>query len=318
MWLPAFDAQGSAHEFWASVKFTGPAFVNGSKGPDRLLVDRVFVVKPRGANDIAAKKTVLKKSNAKAPKPIECEGAWRAHCQGVATDGRHIYWSFTVALVKTDMNGRLVAKTEIPNGHMGDLCHKDGKVYIGINNKTRADGTRTGDEVWVYDAATLKREAVHPTPQTIWCNNGIEWCGNSWWIIGNLSQDGIYNYVWEYSSDFRFKCCHPIASGWTNLGVQTICLAGNEMLFGCYGGYNSKGEGVPECIFGVDVKKLTAPYRSSERPPILPISRRDNINAGEGLVVIGGRIWYARGVKRGKTSNGSVLWSAKLLPGRVL
>ena len=46
MWLPCFGTPAEEREFWATVKFTGPAFVTGSTAPNRALVDRVFIVKP--------------------------------------------------------------------------------------------------------------------------------------------------------------------------------------------------------------------------------------------------------------------------------
>lgn len=66
---------------------------------------------------------------------IVCEGAYPFHLQGAATDGTNIFWSFTTVLVKTDRNGKVLAKDEISRdqGHMGDLCCRDGKVFVGMN-----------------------------------------------------------------------------------------------------------------------------------------------------------------------------------------
>lgn len=109
---------------------------------------------------------------------IACEGIYPLHPQGAATDGTNVYWSFTRVFVKTDFKGKILAKDTIDYGHMGDLCYHDGKIYVGMNMSSKWEGktrVRTGDEVWQYDAATLKREKEIPTPQTIFCNNGIEW-----------------------------------------------------------------------------------------------------------------------------------------------
>jgi hypothetical protein len=120
------------------------------------------------------------------PGRITLEGNdFRAHVQGVCTDGTNIYWSMTYDLVKTDMSGRELARYS-DKFHMGDLCWHNGRIYVGVN-RTAERGTRRGDEVWVFEPGKLERVKTYPTPQTIWCNNGIEWCGNSWWIIGNLS-----------------------------------------------------------------------------------------------------------------------------------
>lgn len=44
-WLPCFSPSHEEREFWISIKFTGPAHVAGSKEPNRILYDRLFVVK---------------------------------------------------------------------------------------------------------------------------------------------------------------------------------------------------------------------------------------------------------------------------------
>ena len=44
-WIPAFVPRVEEHEFWLSLKFTGPSFVKDAKGPDRIYYDRFFIVK---------------------------------------------------------------------------------------------------------------------------------------------------------------------------------------------------------------------------------------------------------------------------------
>ena len=114
------------------------------------------------------------------PTEIRCEGEYPWHLQGVATDGTNIYWTFTTVLVKTDRAGKVQAKHEIARkeGHMGDLCCRDGKVYVGMN-LGYVKGCRVGDEVWEYDASELKLLKKYPTPEAVWCNNGLEFYGRS-------------------------------------------------------------------------------------------------------------------------------------------
>ena len=52
---------------------------------------------------------------------IEPERCGRGHIQGIATDGRHIYWSFTKTLFETDWNGKVLAERE-GKMHFGDPC----------------------------------------------------------------------------------------------------------------------------------------------------------------------------------------------------
>ncbi|MCQ2392903.1 MAG: hypothetical protein MJ249_01335 [Kiritimatiellae bacterium] len=66
---------------------------------------------------------------------IVCEGAYGGHLQGVCTDGTNIWWSFTVEIVKTDLSGKVLVSRKA-RSHQGDLCVKDGVVYVAaINGK---------------------------------------------------------------------------------------------------------------------------------------------------------------------------------------
>jgi len=44
-WIPSFEPRVEEREFWVSAKFTGPAFVKGAQGPNRIFYDRFFIVK---------------------------------------------------------------------------------------------------------------------------------------------------------------------------------------------------------------------------------------------------------------------------------
>ena len=45
-WLQTLGADPEVREVWLSVKFTGPKYVKGSKSPNRVSYERVFLVKP--------------------------------------------------------------------------------------------------------------------------------------------------------------------------------------------------------------------------------------------------------------------------------
>lgn len=227
---------------------------------------------------------------------IRCEGTYRYHLQGVATDGTNVFWSFTTDLVKTDRSGRVLCKDTIQrtDGHMGDLCYKDGLLYVGMNRGKTKEGWRVGDEVWVYDAATLKLLKKHPTPETVWDNNGLEWCDGFFWVISGAPKMFECNMVFKYSPDFHFCEARLIDSGWTHLGVQTICKYRDLMLFGCYGTDKPKEKAHKSCTFVVDTKALTAPP-SRERPGIIPIRKRFDSYTSGGMLVMDDRLWIACG-----------------------
>ena len=72
-------------------------------------------------------------------------GCWKTgHCQGIAVDARreYIYYSFTTALVKTDMQGNLVGTVTGLLGHLGCIAYNDGdgRVYGSLEYKNDAIG----------------------------------------------------------------------------------------------------------------------------------------------------------------------------------
>ena len=64
----------------------------------------------------------------------------------------------------------------------------------------------------------------------------MEWHDGRFFIVGGLPETHTANYVYEYSESFEFRKRHVIESGWTHLGIQTVCR-GNDgtWWFGCYG-----------------------------------------------------------------------------------
>ncbi|WP_320067988.1 hypothetical protein [Micromonospora sp. RTGN7] len=81
-------------------------------------------------------------------------GSWpTSHVQGVAVDRRRgvIYWSFTEALVRTNLTGRVLGTVTGITGHLGDLDldPRDGRVYGSLEYRSAGafyvaifDGTR--------------------------------------------------------------------------------------------------------------------------------------------------------------------------------
>lgn len=76
---------------------------------------------------------------AKLPAHID-GGAWEAgHVQGIAIDkkNKHMYFSYTDTLVKTDLDGNVIGTVSGFTGHLGDLAYnpKDGRVYGSLEYK---------------------------------------------------------------------------------------------------------------------------------------------------------------------------------------
>ena len=97
---------------------------------------------------------------------IKLEGDYRNHLQDVWHDGRHLYWAHTTSLLKTGMDGRIVARADVNEHHAG-LEVRDGRVYLAVCVMQSKTGGRTLPSsrvtVNVYDAETLKLLEEHVT-----------------------------------------------------------------------------------------------------------------------------------------------------------
>ena len=72
-------------------------------------------------------------------------GNWDyGHCQGIAIDTarKYLYYSFTTALIKTDLGGNLIGSVTGLMGHLGciDFCDSDGRVYGSLEYKNDVIG----------------------------------------------------------------------------------------------------------------------------------------------------------------------------------
>lgn len=214
--------------------------------------------------------------NAEQPfRAIRCEGAYSGHLQGVCTDGQHgIYWSFTDVLVKTDDEGRIVKRVGVASHH-GDLCHRDGRIYVAVNlGEFNKPAGHADSWVYVYDADTLAEIARHAVPQVVHGAGGIALGGGRFLVVGGLPGGINENYLYEYDASLVFKNRHVLASGHTLMGIQTAEFADGQWWFGCYG--------VPKVLLRAD---------DSCR-----LSGRWTFDASLGIVGLGeGRFLIARG-----------------------
>ncbi len=171
---------------------------------------------------------------------FSCAGSYSGHLQGIALEpGTAVYWSFTVALVKTDLKGRILTSIEVP-GHHGDLTFHDGKVYVAVN--LGAFNREAGEaDSWVYEYDTgLNLLARHTIPEVVHGAGGMTWCDGHFFVVGGLPKGYTENYIYEYTGDFSFVRRHVIPSGFTLMGIQTADYHDGLFWFGCYGKPNNK------------------------------------------------------------------------------
>lgn len=174
------------------------------------------------------------------PGEIVCEGQYPRHLQGIAGNGVDtLYWSFTDTLVKTDANGHILAKVDVPYHH-GDLCLVEDRLYVAWARKFNQPA---GDDahVYVYDAGDLSLLEIIPLPEVPFGAGGIAHHDGRFIVVGGLPEGYEENYVYEYTADFEHVVTHVIPSGYTRLGIQTACCHDGSWWFGCYRAEGTKG-----------------------------------------------------------------------------
>lgn len=166
-------------------------------------------------------------------KSFFCEGEYKGHLQGMTTDGKSIWWSFTVAIVKTDAEGKIIAETKADN-HQGDLCWHDGKIYVAVNRGAFNRETGHKDFIYVFDADTLELLQKHPILDEYGHGAGaIAYHDGYLWLTGGLPKGHENNIVCQYTLDLKLVKRHLIPH-YTNMGVQTINFAFGRWWFGVY------------------------------------------------------------------------------------
>ena len=190
-------------------------------------VDRIYTDHPQ---------RLLAFKAAQAFRDAPCEGTYKCHLQGICTDGRSaIYWSWTDALLKTDLHGRVLKHLPAVR-HYGDLCFHDGKVFVAVNLGEFNKPAGSADSwVYVFDGDNLTELARHPLREVVHGAGGIAYRDGRFIVVGGLPKGVDRNYLYEYDERFKFRKRHVLDSGYTLMGIQTAAWANGSWWFGCYG-----------------------------------------------------------------------------------
>ena len=124
---------------------------------------------------------------------------------------------------------------KVPSHH-GDLCYKDGKIYVAVNlGKFNQPEGQADNWIFIYDATTLQELQRQAVPEVVHGAGGIAFNNGKFIVVGGLVPGSNENYLYEYTEDFNFVQRHVLASGYTLMGIQTITYHDGHFWFGCYG-----------------------------------------------------------------------------------
>ena len=166
---------------------------------------------------------------------INCPGEYPGHLQGIATDGKSIYWSFSSCVVRTDLRGGFLAKAKVPF-HGGDPCWYGERLYVPVGsdfNRERPKGKKSNEWIYEFDSA-LKLVKKHRLVKFQYGAGGIAAHNGRFFVVGGRPPKISGNAVWEYDSRFKPVRRHPVAFD-SEMGIQTINRAFGRWYLGCYG-----------------------------------------------------------------------------------
>ncbi len=83
------------------------------------------------------------------------------------------------------------------DNHHGDLCFRDGKLYVAVNLGKFNDPDGNADSwVYVYDAESLKELARHETQEVLYGAGGIGYRDGHFFVVGGFLLSQRWQAVW--------------------------------------------------------------------------------------------------------------------------
>ncbi len=175
------------------------------------------------------------------------------HAQGMCATSNAFFFSFHNQVVKTDWRGRFLKRVEaVPHG--GDICHWNGRVYVGAWEPPKKKGEKGCTAIRVYDAETLNlvKERRMPEWQNaadgITCLDGVIILGMGMKDWGG-SDEGHSNYYGKFDAETLEPIGDPFL---VDHGEESTCGAQNittdgKYIYSCY--YTSdEAAGTPNFI----------------------------------------------------------------------
>ncbi|MBQ7189555.1 MAG: hypothetical protein IJR99_09100 [Kiritimatiellae bacterium] len=168
---------------------------------------------------------------------INCPGTFTGHLQDVCTDGEFLYWAHTVAIVKSDLTGKQVARVEVPE-HNAGIAALDGLLYVAVCPLADLDHPKQDYpvQVWIYDAKTLALKEKKVLPQkdragslAVTPNGFIVGCLRGKNLTKRQVRVHLYDRQFKYIESRIIECPRII-----NLGTEVIKYRDGHYWFAMY------------------------------------------------------------------------------------
>ena len=201
---------------------------------------------------------------------IALAGTYDGHLQDVWFDGTSLYWAHTADIVRTDLQGNVLARARVAAYHHAGLEVRGGRLYTAVclQNDMATVGTKGNSHVIVaeYDAATLAPVAVHETDVEDRAGS-LAILDDGSFLVGCLRQNDLgvdqvrYHHlapdftclgstcvdelpvmmgieVLRVRGPFRYLCMSGVDAAGKNLGYDTVKVdeRGREVWRGTLGG----------------------------------------------------------------------------------
>ena len=152
------------------------------------------------------------------------------HLQGLVTDKKHLYWSFTRKLVKTDLRGKVVAALDVAYHH-GDLAYHDGRIYVSFFTL----GDKAQNKVLVYDTKDLSLVEQHDVKGGKGYNGGLEHYDNHFYLGEDFQgASGRPLEIRQFDMDFKFIKAYTLVDKKRQAGSENIARFANSWWVSSY------------------------------------------------------------------------------------
>lgn len=177
----------------------------------------------------------------RAADTIALAGDYANHLQDVWKEGPVLWWAHTDVLVKTDLEGRILASSQV-GGHHAGLEIKDGRLYTAVcayNGEPRGETTPACHVmIGEYDADTLVQIRMHVLDIN---DRAGSFCflADGSCLVGCLRHPALGPSEIKFhhlDREFHLIQTHVIDVGQdVSLGIEVIKRVGNDVLLFPYG-----------------------------------------------------------------------------------